>query len=209
MPFIINEDEALKTLLQGITVSDSGNATRPVAVYYGQPDKDLRQQIYPYITLDLVGVREDTERAHRGVVNLTYTPEGMIPNLNQDDSINQPIDFPIPVDLIYQVSTWSRQPRHDRQIMANLFAPGRLPFRFGQLPIPQDGTNRRLDVLGFSKRDTTEGGKRLFSNVYNIRISSELFVDQLTAVYQVTDVNTSLGYQTTSPTTIWSTTPSH
>ena len=196
MPFIINEDEALKTLLQGITVSDGGNAARPVAVYYGQPDKDIRQQSYPYITLDLVGVREDTERAHRGVVNLTYAPEGFTPNRNTDGSINQPVEFPIPVDLIYQVSTWSRQPRHDRQIMAKLFAPGRLPFRFGQLPIPQDGTNRRLDMLGFSKRDTTEGGKRLFSNVYNIRISSELFVDQLFNVYKVTDVNTSLISQT-------------
>ena len=196
MPFIINEDEALKTLLQGITVSDGGNSARPVAVYYGQPDKDIRQQSYPYITLDLVGVREDTERAHRGVVNLTYAPEGFTPNRNTDGSINQPVEFPIPVDLIYQVSTWSRQPRHDRQIMAKLFAPGRLPFRFGQLPIPQDGTNRRLDMLGFSKRDTTEGGKRLFSNVYNIRISSELFVDQLFNVYKVTDVNTSLISQT-------------
>jgi hypothetical protein len=202
MPFIINEDEALKTLLQGITVSDGGNANRPVAVYYGQPDKDLRQQSYPYITLDLVGVREDVERAHRGVVNLTYTPEGMTPNLNQDGSINQPVSFPIPVDLIYQVSTWSRQPRHDRQIMAKLFASGRLPFRFGQLPVPQDGTNRRLDMLGFSKRDTTEGGKRLFSNVYNIRISAELFPDQLSAVYTVTSVNKSLVYQTNSFTTI-------
>ena len=196
MPVIINEDEALKNLLQGITVSDSGNSARPVGVYYGQPDKDIRQQVYPYITLDLVGIREDTERAHRGVVNLTYTPEGDIPNLNEDDSINQPIDFPIPVDLIYQVSTWSRQPRHDRQIMAKLFAPGRLPFRFGQLPVPQDGTNRRLDMLGFSKRDTTEGGKRLFSNVYNIRISAELFTQQLVDVYQVLDVNTSLVSQT-------------
>ena len=196
MPFIINEDEALKTLLQGITVSDSGNPNRPVGVYYGQPDKDIRQQIYPYITLDLVGVREDTERAHRGVVNLTYTPEGYTPNRDTDGSINQPIEFPIPVDLIYQVSTWSRQPRHDRQIMAKLFAPGRLPFRFGQLPVPQDGTNRRLDMLGFSKRDTTEGGKRLFSNVYNIRISAELFTQQLVDVYQVLDVNTSLVSQT-------------
>jgi hypothetical protein len=195
MPFIINEDEALKNLLQGITVSDGGNTARPVAVYYGQPDKDIRQQSYPYITLDLVGVREDTERAHRGVVNLTYTREGTTPNLNDDGSINQPIDFPIPVDLIYQVSTWSRQPRHDRQIMAKLFAPGRLPFRFGQLPVPQDGTNRRLDMLGFSKRDTTEGGKRLFSNVYNIRISSELFFDQINAVYQVTDIVSSLESQ--------------
>jgi len=196
MPFIINEDEALKTLLQGITVSDAGNPARPVGVYYGQPDKDIRQQVYPYITLDLVGVREDTERAHRGMVNLTYTPEGYTPNLNEDDSINQPIEFPIPVDLIYQVSTWSRQPRHDRQIMSKLFAPGRLPFRFGQLPVPQDGTNRRLDMLGFSKRDTTEGGKRLFSNVYNIRISAELFTQQLVDVYQVLDVNTSLVSQT-------------
>ena len=196
MPFIINEDEALKTLLQGITVSDGGNAARPVAVYYGQPDKDIRQQSYPYITLDLVGVREDTERAHRGVVNLTYAPEGFTPNRNTDGSINQPVEFPIPVDLIYQVSTWSRQPRHDRQIMAKLFAPGRLPFRFGQLPIPQDGTNRRLDMLGFSKRDTTEGGKRLFSNVYNIRISAELFTQQLVDVYKVLDVNTSLVSQT-------------
>ena len=203
MPFIINEDEALKTLLQGITVSDGGNSLRNVAVYYGQPDKDLRQQSYPYITLDLVGVREDTERAHRGVINLAYAPEGYTPNRDTDGSINQPIDFPIPVDLIYQVSTWSRQPRHDRQIMAKLFAPGRLPFRFGQLPIPQDGTNRRLDMLGFSKRDTTEGGKRLFSNVYNIRISAELFTTQLTGVYQVLDVVSSLESQdevfTTNP----------
>ena len=203
MPFIINEDEALKTLLQGITVSDGGNSLRNVAVYYGQPDKDLRQQSYPYITLDLVGVREDTERAHRGVINLAYAPEGYTPNRDTDGSINQPIDFPIPVDLIYQVSTWSRQPRHDRQIMAKLFAPGRLPFRFGQLPIPQDGTNRRLDMLGFSKRDTTEGGKRLFSNVYNIRISAELFTTQLTGVYQVLNVVSSLESQdevfTTTP----------
>jgi hypothetical protein len=203
MPFIINEDEALKNLLQGITVSDGGNAARPVAVYYGQPDKDIRQQSYPYITLDLVGVREDTERAHRGVVNLTYAPEGYTPNRDTDGSINQPIEFPIPVDLIYQVSTWSRQPRHDRQIMAKLFEPGRLPFRFGQLPVPQDGTNRRLDMLGFSKRDTTEGGKRLFSNVYNIRISAELFTQQLTGVYQVLDVVPSLESQnevfTTTP----------
>ena len=208
MPFIINEDEALKTLLQGITFSDGGNSARPVAVYYGQPDKDIRQQSYPYITLDLVGVREDTERAHRGVVMLTYTPEGTSPN-TYNDALNQPVNFPIPVDLIYQVSTWSRQPRHDRQIMAKLFAPGRLPFRFGQLPIPQDGTNRRLDMLGFSKRDTTEGGKRLFSNVYNIRISAELFDTQLTAVYRVTAVNRSLVYQTTVNTNTWNTTPSH
>jgi len=127
-----------------------------------------------------VGVSEDPTRAHRGYVPLTYTPEGV-----DTTNINR-INYPIPVDLIYQVSTWARQPRHDRQLIAALFSPGRLPLRFGQLPIPQDGTNRRVDVLGFSKRDFIESEKRLFSNVYNIRISSELLVDQLVQAYQVT-----------------------
>jgi len=180
MPFLLNEDAALKTLLTGITVADSGNSARPVGVYYGQPDKEIRQQSYPYITIDLVGVSEDPTRAHRGYVPLTYTPEGV-----DTTNINR-INYPIPVDLIYQVSTWARQPRHDRQLIAALFSPGRLPLRFGQLPIPQDGTNRRVDVLGFSKRDFIESEKRLFSNVYNIRISSELLVDQLVQAYQVT-----------------------
>lgn len=191
MPFLLNEDAALKTLLTGITVADSGNDARPVGVFYGQPDKEIRQQSYPYITIDLVSVTEDVNRAHRGYVPLTYTPEGV-----NTTNINM-VNFPIPVDLVYQVSTWSRQPRHDRQLIAALFSPGRLPLRFGQLPIPEDGTNRRVDVLGFSKRDFIESEKRLFNNVYNIRISSELFVDQLVEAYKVThQPHISTTYQT-------------
>jgi hypothetical protein len=186
MPFLLNEDAALKSLLSGITVSDGGNSARPVAVYYGQPDKDLRTQSYPYITLDLVGIKEDFERAHRGYTTMTYQPEGVTLQGDADGNIINTTQFPIPVDLFYQISTWSRQPRHDRQIVAALFAQGRLPFRFGQLLIPQDNTLRRLDMLGFSKRDTTESDKRLFSNVYNIRISAELFPDLVDQVYQVT-----------------------
>lgn len=179
MPFILNEDAALKSLLQGITVADAGNPERPVGVFYGQPNKEIRQQSYPYITIDLVGIREDTSRAHRGYVKATYAPEGTNPDVEHF------VNFPIPVDLMYQVTTWSRQPRHDRQIIAKLFAPGRLPFRFGQLLIPEDGTMRRVDMLGFTKRDTTENGKPLFSNVYNIRVSSELLTDELVQMYQV------------------------
>jgi len=194
MPFIFNEEEALKSLLSGITVSDSGNSARPVGVYYGQPDKEVREQRYPYITLDLISVSEEVDRAHRGAVYIPddtfYTPEGV--------TDGQLTSFPIPVQLIYQVSTWARQPRHDRQLIAELLSYGRLPLRFGQLTIPQDGTNRRLDMLGFSKRDTTENGKRLFSNVYTIRISAEIFEDVLAQMYEVTQEPTiSFNYQTT------------
>lgn len=179
MPFILNEDNALKQLLQGITVADAGNAARPVGVFYGQPNKEIRQQSYPYITIELIGIREDISRAHRGYVPMTYTPEGGNPDIEYST------DFPIPVDLMYQVTTWARQPRHDRQIIAKLFAPGKLPFRFGQLLIPEDSTMRRLDMLGFTKRDTTENGKPVFSNVYNIRVSSELFTTELVQMYKV------------------------
>lgn len=193
MSFLINEDKALKTLLQGITVSDSGNASRPVAVYYGQPDKEFRQQTYPYISIDLAGINEDTERAHRGYVPLTYTPEGVSTTLAFS------VDYPTPVDLIYQVTTYARQPRHDRQIISGLTAQGRLPFRFGQLHIPEDNTLRRLDMLGFSKRDTMENGKRLFRNIYNIRVSAEIFQADLIRVYQVLEKPTIA--------TTWQTTP--
>lgn len=179
MPFLLSEDAALKTLLTGITVSDSGNPTRPVGVFYGQPDPQIRQQAYPYITIDLVGVQEEVDRAHRGYTSLPYVPEGA------DPEVDTATYWPIPVALYYQITTYARQPRHDRQLIAQLYNNDRLPFRFGSLYIPEDGTLRRLDMLGFVKADGTEGDKRLFSNVYNIRVSAEVLPDVLTQLYKV------------------------
>lgn len=180
MPRILNEDAALKTLLQGLTVSDSGNPTRPVGVFYGQPDLQIRQQAYPYITIDLVGIAEEVDRAHRGYTDgLGYVPDDIDPELNFATT------WPIPVMLYYQVTTYSRQPRHDRQLISALLNKDRLPFRFGTLFIPEDGTLRRLDNLGFVKRDGTEGDKRLFSNVFNLGVSAEFIPDELYELYQV------------------------
>jgi hypothetical protein len=94
--------------------------------------------------------------------------------------------LPIPVYLDYQITTYARQPRHDRQIIYELTKPTRIPFRFGGLVIPEDRSIRRLDLIGFAKRDTTEQDKRLFRNVYTVRISSELFQKEFADVYKVT-----------------------
>ena len=169
MPFILNEEAALKTMLSGMTVSDAGTQSRPVGVFYGQPDKEIRQQNYPYITIDLINISEATERVQSGTVVVPYEPEGW-------DGVSSLLTpYPMPINLDYQITTFSRQPRHDRQILAQLFSIGRLPVRFGSLAIPQDNTNRRVESLGFSKRDTTEADKRLFMNVFSIRIASEIF----------------------------------
>lgn len=179
MPFILNEDAALKNLLTGMTVSDAGNPTRPVGVWFGQPDAQVRPQVYPYVTVDLIGVSEAVERTHSGIIDLTYTPEGY------DENTDYQAQYPIAVDLLYQVTTYARQPRHDRQILAQILGARRLPLRFGMLAVPEDKTARRVDMLGFSKRDFTEADKRLFSNVFTVSVSSEIFREELDELHLV------------------------
>jgi hypothetical protein len=183
MTFLLSEDEALRKLVQGIVVHDqratNDDVPRQVGVFYGQPDQEIRNQAYPYITLDMVDIVRDTEREMRGLVN----PDYLIP----DDLIEEEdfrIEMPIPVNITYQLTTYSRQPRHDREIMAQLMAV-KLPIRFGQLEILEKSkttddtvtntwTYRRLEVLNVVKRDVTEQAKRLFVNAITVRVSSEV-----------------------------------
>lgn len=171
MAFLLSEDKALRLKLQGMTVTDQkaddDGVERPVGVWFGQPDQEIRSQSYPYVTIDLIDVIRDPEREVRGQVEAAYLrPDAADPD---EDII---IDFPIPVNLDYQITTYSRHPRHDRAIMAQLLSE-RLPIRSGIL-LTDDGTVRRLDVLDVSKRDVTEQSKRLFINAITVRVSSEI-----------------------------------
>ena len=181
MTFIIAEDEALKARLQGVTVEDDKNANRAVGVWYGQPDIEVRAQAFPFLTIDLIDVSEATER----VMNA----QGVHPSYYQDPESDYSYDdwtvpYPIPINLDYQITSFARQPRHDRQILAQVLG-NRLPFRFGSLSVEEkrtevgdlttiDMTTRRLDMLGVAKRDTIESGKRMFMNIWTVRVSSEL-----------------------------------
>ena len=201
MTFLLSEDAALRNLLTGITVTDqksdaSGTATRSVGVWFGQPVEQIRQQEYPYITIDMVDIAEAFERSMRGLVQPTYyeipefMPDGVTP---YDPSTNNwYIDMPIPVNIDYQITTYARQPRHDREMLATLMYT-RLPLRMGAIEL-DDNTVRRLDVLDVSKRDISEAGKRLFVNAFTVRISSEIAPAEFTAVYKALQVDLT-GYQ--------------
>lgn len=193
MTFLLSEDNALRDLLKGITVtdqkSDEANVShRKVEVWFGQPDQELREQKYPYITIDMIDISEDVTRAMRGRVKPSYIPDPTTFNGSawNDDDYNWEINFPIPVNIDYQVTTYSRQPRHDREILAQLMKT-RLPLRFGVLETDDD-TLRRLDVLDISKRDISEAGKRLFVNAFTVRISSEIAQSTLNSLYKVKEV---------------------
>jgi len=186
--FIV-EDEALKTLLKGMTVTDqrSNNegVARPVGVWFGMPDQELRDQAYPYITIDMIDVMEDRQRAMRGQIDgYDYLKPANLPA-----SKGYKVSYPIPINIDYQITTYARNPRHDRQILSDLLYT-RLPLRFGALST-NDGTVRRLDVLDVAKRDTVEQAKRLFSNAITVRISSEMPLLQYRELYKVQKVITS------------------
>ena len=178
--WILDEDWALKEKLKGVTVTDQGDRARKVGVWFDHPDKEIREQSYPYITLSLLEVSEALERVHRGHLWITqdwgnYPPpawwnyEPLKPN--QVGYLNE---MTTPINLDYQITTWSRNPRHDRQMMSRIMTGGMVMLRGGWLEVP-DGTIRRMDWLGHFKRDSVdENSKRLQSNVFRVRVSSEI-----------------------------------
>lgn len=187
MTFLLSEDHALRKALQGMVVYDqkstNDDTPRQVGVFFGQPDQELRSQVYPYITIDMIDVQKDSEREMRGRVN---TPSYLLPS-NFDSEINgSTINLPIPAIIDYQITAYSRQPRHDREIIAQLLY-SKLPFRFGVLEL-DDGTVRRMDVLDVSKRDVTEQAKRLFVNAITVRVSTEIVQDVFDTLYKVQEL---------------------
>lgn len=191
MTFLLSEDQALRNLLVGMTVTDQKSvteegATRSVKVYFGQPDQEIRAQTYPYITIDMVDIAEAFDRASRGKVKPSYMSD---PTTGPDgetsydsDTQNWEINMPIPVNIDYQITTYARQPRHDREILAQLLYT-KIPLRFAVL-MTDDNTVRRLDVLDISKRDITESGKRLFVNAITLRVSSEIAPETYKKLYK-------------------------
>ena len=195
MTFLLSEDKALREKLQGMTVEDQKSTgdgvARPVGVWFGQPDQEIRSQTYPYITIDMLDVQRDQSREMRGVVSPWY----LDPALPNTDGFTT--NLPIPVSIDYQITSYARHPRHDRAIISQLLSE-KFPLRFGYLSVEtgktdSDGlpehTVRRLDVLDVNKRDVTEQAKRLFVNVITVRVSSEVVQDQLKSIYKVLEVN--------------------
>lgn len=183
MPWLINEDRAVKAKLQGLTVSDvNAPDGRAVPVRYRVPESELAQQTFPLIVIEHAGMEKADEREHRGYVHLPYAPEGAERWWNPDspsyDVTKSPyvIEFPIPYDLRYRVIVFTRLAEHDIVLASLMAQHDRIPSRFGYLAIPEDGTVRRLDLLGGPEMvDTRDSdGKRLFRREYLISVSSEM-----------------------------------
>ena len=196
-PFIVAEDLALKTFLQGLTVSDDKNQARPVEVWFGYPDVEVRDQTFPYITIDLIDILPANARQTYGyLVDNNY--RGTITPVN---GTAYRYLTPVAYDLVYQVTSWSRHPRHDRALQFQLF--NKFPSKYGHLVVPNElgteSSSRSMFLDGFVKRDTVDsetGNRRLLRNVYSIRVVSEMTPAQ--AQSALTEVETIYINATTS-----------
>jgi hypothetical protein len=178
-PFIIAEDLALKTHITGLTVSDEKNAARVVKVWFGYPDVEVRSQDFPFITIDLVDVVPANDRQHQGQINDSDYRGTIAPIANKSFTYEMPVAY----DLVYQVTSYCRHPRHDRTLMYKL--ADKFPSKYGKLAVPNFlGTEtgyRSMFLDGFVKRDAVDGetgNRRLLRNVYMVRVISEMTPSQ-------------------------------
>lgn len=195
--FTLAEDAALKNRLQTLYVSDDREQQRPLKVFFRYPDAET-EKTYPFITLELIGINHARNRQYSEVAYyytndsavsssasasskfLDYFPseydaDGLSSVVGPNGYLN--MDPFVPVDLTYQVSTYCRSQRHDRQLTAAMLRYV-FPIRRGFIEIPEDGTIRRCDLLNWQQADLLdqESGykKRIFRKVFTVQINAEI-----------------------------------
>lgn len=218
--FLLAEDEAIKKMLAGLKVYDDREAERPVQVFFRYPEGET-ERIYPFITIEMIDLIHARNRQHSETelvyfnntggasapANWQSRPNAMTywPSESSDLSFlsNQSnynvlhaIEF-VPVDLVYQVSTFTRTALHDRQLTSTLLRKV-FPFRKSSINIEADGTNRRMELLDWTTADLLdpEAGyrKRIFRKIYTLQIGAELPSSDVYGSQQVLSVKANIDY---------------
>lgn len=181
MSFIISEEVALKAHLSGMTVNDYAadqtvQGTRAVDVWFSIPDVEVRQMVYPGVTIGLLDIRPAVGRQHAGY----YIDEDYMGTQEASKDVSYRYDIPVAYDLIYQITTWSRHPRHDRALIQQMLV--KFPAKYGKLAVPTDNGvavgYRSMFLDEFVKLDYVEDNRRTYKNSYTVRVVSELTVAQ-------------------------------
>lgn len=193
--FLLDEDAALKEKLQGLVVIDTNNAERPVDVFYREPQKEVRTVRYPYITLYLTAIQRDPMREQRGIIDPAslyaipgYNPDGVATTAARSE-------MPIPVNLIYNVTTHTRNPIHDRQLVWALTRFDRLSWRSGYIDVGDEatGTVRPLTLMSISPADMKDAqSDPIFRKVFTVIVASEVLDDRVLEIERVLEVQLGL-----------------
>lgn len=215
--FLLAEDAALKTRLSQMEVSTG----RRVQVFYRHPEKDT-EKVYPFATIELLDINHATDRQesernyyHASSVGLTPGQDAKYNDLDYYPSLMTGAEMDtavanggflstesfVPVNLMYQVTTYTRSAHDDRALTA-LMLRRVTPFRRGFIEVPEDGTMRRLDLLNWNGTDILDGEagykKRIFRKVYTLSMSAELPAADLIGLKRVLSVQGTVSNRSTT-----------
>jgi hypothetical protein len=209
--FLLAEDAALKARFSTLKVSDDRNGARAVQVFFRYPEAET-ERTYPFLTIEMIDIVHARNRQH-SETQIVYpktgiqdraeflkSPDAMkywpsrisnmetIPATNKDFIVSN--EF-VPVDLLYQVSTFTRSALHDRQLSSQMLSTI-VPFRKGFIEVPEDGTVRRLDLLDWTTADLldSEAGyrKRIFRKIYTLQMTAEIPSTDMYGLQQITSI---------------------
>jgi hypothetical protein len=218
--FLLAEDEAIKKALNNLHVYDDRDVARPVQVFFRYPEGET-ERTYPFITIEMIDLVHARNRQHseselvyfntaggasapagweKRPNAVTYWPSESSDLSNFTNKNNYKVlhtnEF-IPVDLVYQVSTFSRTALHDRQLTSTILRKI-FPFRKSSINIEADGTNRRLELLDWTTADLLdpEAGyrKRIFRKIYTLQMGAELTSSDMYGAQQVLSVKATIDY---------------
>lgn len=210
--FLLAEDAAVKARFSGMTVSDDKNGARPVQVFFRYPEGET-ERIYPFITIESIDIVHALERQHSevtiyaststaasaqitGPAAMTYWPSEHydFTQYVSDSQLVASNEF-LPVDILYQVSTYTRSAMHDRQLTSQMLH-SRARMRWGFIDVPADNTVRRFDLLDWVTADLLdpEAGyrKRIFRKVYTLKMSAEMTTHDLVVSKRATQIHSSI-----------------
>lgn len=210
--FLFAEDAAIKAWFSEMTVSDDRDASRPVRVFFRYPENETERN-YPFTTIELIDIVHAVNRQHSevklyaststnpadqyvGPNALTYLPSETA-DMTQFSNMGTMVstDEFVPVDLLYQVSTYCRSVFHDRQLVSQIMR--RLaPFRSRYITVQEDDTRRRLQLLDWITADLLdpEAGyrKRIFRKIYTLQLSAEMTQTDLVSAKRTLSVTTDI-----------------
>ena len=217
--FLLAEDQAMKVKFSGIQLTDDRDATRDVQVFFRYPEGETEKKYpfitLELMDINHATNRQHSDSfiyAFRGTApagqpaghysspyspgTFTYWPDHTDDITTLTEVFAGDTESPflsamehVPVDLIYQVTTFTRSAIHDRYLQAHILT-AIAPFRRGYLNVGADGTQRHMDMLDWRSADMLdeEAGfkKRIFRKVYTVSVTSEIPASNLVGLYQVT-----------------------
>ena len=139
--------------------------------------------LFRSVTIDLIDIVPGNDRQTYGYMRDTDYRGTIAPVAGYEYTYLTPVAY----DLVYQVTSYSRHPRHDRALIFQLM--NKFPSKYGHLIVPNqlgtEDSSRSMFLDGFVKRDAVDsetGNRRLLRNILSLRVISEMTPEQASAV---------------------------